>query len=218
MTTPAALATTQPTSATAQSRATLSQNFETFLTLLTAQLQNQDPLSPVDSNQFTQQLVQYSQVEQQIQTNETLKGLVDQQRTNSAAAAVGYLGRSAEIAGAAATLTKDGAQWSYQLAAGALSTRLAVLDGSGRTVFETAGNTAAGDHAFAWDGATAQGARAPAGTYRLQVTSIDGKGEAISTTIAQRVRITGVDFASNTPRISTTQGDFDLAAVRRVFE
>ena len=69
-------------------RARLSDNYDTFLVLLTAQLQNQDPLAPMDSTQFTQQLVQFSQVEQQIRTNEQLQSLVGQYQAASAGAAL----------------------------------------------------------------------------------------------------------------------------------
>ena len=80
-------------------RTRLSDNYDTFLVLLTAQLQNQDPLAPMDSTQFTQQLVQFSQVEQQIRTNEQLEGLVGQYQAASAGAALSYLGKSAIIEG-----------------------------------------------------------------------------------------------------------------------
>jgi len=57
---------------TTASKASLSQDFDDFLQLLTTQLQNQDPLNPMDSNEFTNQLVQFSQVEQQINSNQKL--------------------------------------------------------------------------------------------------------------------------------------------------
>src|ERR1700754_3933826 len=82
-------------STAATDRNTLASNYDTFLVLLTAQLQNQDPLAPMDSTQFTQQLVQFSQVEQQIRTNEQLEGLVGQYKASSAGAALSYLGREA---------------------------------------------------------------------------------------------------------------------------
>src|SRR5262249_24808938 len=81
----------------ASAQATLSANFSTFLTLLTSQLQNQDPLSPMDSTQFTQQLVQFSQVEQQIKTNSNLESLAAQFQAASASSALSYLGQSAVI-------------------------------------------------------------------------------------------------------------------------
>src|SRR6478736_8350029 len=75
----------------------LSSNFSTFLTLLTTQLKNQDPTSPMDSNAFTQQLVMYSQVEQQIDTNTNLKTLIGQNTTNAGAMAAAYLGKKVSV-------------------------------------------------------------------------------------------------------------------------
>src|ERR1700742_4679470 len=75
----------------------LAGNFDTFLTLLTTQLQNQDPMNPMDSNQFTQQLVEFSQVEQQIDTNDNLKSLISLGQSRSTADAVGYLGKAVTI-------------------------------------------------------------------------------------------------------------------------
>src|SRR5437588_7493950 len=83
----------------------LSGNFSTFLTLLTTQLKNQDPTSPMDSNQFTQQLVMYSQVEQQIGTNDNLKTLISQGGSNAAAMTTGYLGKKVSITNGNASLT-----------------------------------------------------------------------------------------------------------------
>ena len=72
----------------------MSSNFDTFLTLLTTQLQNQDPLSPMDSNQFTQQLVQFSQVEQQINSNKNLESLISLTKNQTSVDAVSYLGKT----------------------------------------------------------------------------------------------------------------------------
>src|SRR5271154_1591718 len=103
MTTAAANATTPTTNTSSSTNNSamqqLSGNMNTFLTLLTTQLQHQDPLSPMDSTQFTQQLVEYSQVEQQINTNTNLTNLISLQQTNSGAAAVGYLGKEVTATG-----------------------------------------------------------------------------------------------------------------------
>src|ERR1700734_3492026 len=95
-------ASTNPTSSTGTGSSTtgnsamdqLSGNFDTFLQLLTTQLQNQDPLDPMDSNQFTQQLVEFSQVEQQINTNTNLQTLITQGTTNASAITTSYLGKN----------------------------------------------------------------------------------------------------------------------------
>ena len=85
---PAPAATSASTSASAAT--SLASNFDTFLTILTAQIQNQDPLAPMDSSKFTEQLVQFSGVEQQIKSNSQLETLVKATNSNAGAALSGY--------------------------------------------------------------------------------------------------------------------------------
>src|ERR1700742_516134 len=91
----------------------LSSNFSTFLTLLTTQLKDQDPTSPMDSSQFTQQLVEYSQVEQQIDTNDNLKTLISQGQSQGSAMATTYLGKKVTITNGQSPLTNSKATWDY---------------------------------------------------------------------------------------------------------
>src|ERR1700722_1542576 len=91
----------------------LSGNFDTFLTLLTTQLKNQDPTSPMDSSTFTQQLVEYSQVEQQINTNTNLQTLITQGQSNGSAMATSYLGKNVTVTGGAGALSQGTANWTY---------------------------------------------------------------------------------------------------------
>ena len=91
----------------------LASNFETFLTLLTSQLKNQDPLSPVDSNQFTAQLTQMAGVEQQLLTNDLLKSLVSAQGGGGLAGAANYIGKEATAAWSATKFTDGEAEWNY---------------------------------------------------------------------------------------------------------
>src|SRR5262245_6719565 len=121
----------------ANDRTRLSDNYDTFLVLLTAQLQNQDPLAPMDSTQFTQQLVQFSQVEQQIRTNEQLESLVGHYQAASAGAALSYLGRDAIIAADETYLAGGVANWAYKLPEAAQSLTLQVRDASGRVVYSS---------------------------------------------------------------------------------
>ena len=91
--------------------ATLAGNFQTFLTLLTTQLQNQNPLSPLDTNQFTQQLVEFAGVQQQLNTNDSLATLVSLQQTTQSTQALGFVGKTAVVAGDTALLTNGKASW-----------------------------------------------------------------------------------------------------------
>ena len=117
-------ATTASTSTTATARTSLATNFQTFLTLLTTQLQNQDPTSPMDSNQFTQQLVMYSQVEQQLSTNDKLDSLISLGTNQSTNLAMSYLGKSVVLSDGSGQLADSAASWTYGLANDASATTL----------------------------------------------------------------------------------------------
>ena len=184
-------------------RTRLSDNYDTFLVLLTAQLQNQDPLSPMDSTEFTQQLVQFSQVEQQIRTNEQLESLVAHYQAASAGTALSYLGRDAIIESDTATLAGGQAAWSYNLASTADSVRLEVRDSHNKTLYSQSGDVTAGDHLFTWDGTTTSGDVAPDGPYKLVVTALDDASESVEATINVRDRIIGVDFTGDSPMVLT---------------
>jgi flagellar basal-body rod modification protein FlgD len=114
-TVPSSATTPSTTSATASSTTlgNIAGNFDTFLTLLTTQLQHQDPLSPLDTNQFTQQLVQFASVEQQINMNTSLSTLISLQQTEQATAALGFIGATVVVGGNTAQLANGQATWNY---------------------------------------------------------------------------------------------------------
>lgn len=212
--------TTAAASTTAQSstlaRAKLSDNFDTFLTLLTAQLANQDPLNPVDSAQFTQQLVQYSQVEQQIETNDQLKSLLGQNASSNGAAAVAYIGKNVVIESDLAQLSGGAAQWSYQADGASGPVHLEVQDETGRSLFSKDVPAAAGQQLFNWDGRDSSGRLQADGRYRLVVTAKDSDGAAITPTLSVFERVTGIDFSSTTPNLITTSGARAFDSIRTV--
>ncbi|WP_298744994.1 flagellar hook capping FlgD N-terminal domain-containing protein [uncultured Brevundimonas sp.] len=174
----------------------LASNFETFLALLTSQLKNQDPLSPVDSNQFTAQLTQMAGVEQQLLTNDLLKSLVAAQGGGGLAGAANYIGKDATAGWSAARFTAGEARWSYELAANAASVRLEVLDASGNVVWSgTPPDRTAGVHDFAWDGRATSGNDGQEGqVYSLRVAAEDPAGGSVDAQVLTRGRVTGVEM------------------------
>ncbi len=202
----------------ANSRTRLSDNYDTFLVLLTAQLQNQDPLAPMDSTQFTQQLVQFSQVEQQIRTNEQLEGLVGQYQASSAGAALAYLGNDAIIESAQTTFDGDEANWDYTFDGAPQNVTLEVKNAQGRTVYTTTGQTGPGEHLFTWDGTTTGGDAAPNGVYKLVVNADDADDKAVNSTITVRETIRGVDFSGANPLVITVSGSRTLDSIRAVID
>ncbi len=182
-----------PQTASSVASSKLAENFDTFLNLLTAQLQNQDPLSPMESNEFVSQLVQFSQVEQAISSNKSLETLIDLQTTNQATSALGYIGSVVEAVGKFAPLKDDLAEFTYTLKEGVESTRLIVQDEIGNVVFSTSGDTTTGKHNFAWNGIDSTGNRAPDGTYQLTATATGKDGAPIALATTAFGRVTGIE-------------------------
>jgi flagellar basal-body rod modification protein FlgD len=200
--TSAASATTASTaSQAADASKSLSSNFDTFLTLLTTQLKNQDPLQPMDSNQFTQQLVQFSQVEQQINANKNLESLISLTKSQTATAAVGYLGKTLTLSDGTAALVNGQAKWTYTLPSTASSARLVVTDAKGHAVYSTDGETDSGAHTFTWDGKDATGFSLPAGSYKLKVVAQGADGGAIDSDISSQGTIDEVDLSGTEPTL-----------------
>ena len=219
--------TVSPTSSTANTPATsqtnaadsmaqLSGNFSTFLTLLTTQLKNQDPTSPMDSNQFTQQLVMYSQVEQQIQSNDNLKTLISQGTTSASSMATTYLGKKVSVTNGEASLSGGVATWTYSLNATAATNQLTVSNASGKIVYAGKGETAAGTHTLAWDGKDSNGNALPDGPYKLTVTAADANKTAITASVASAGVVGQIDLTRGTPLLvvgNMELGLGDIAAV-----
>ncbi len=193
----------------------LASNFETFLTLLTSQLKNQDPLSPVDSNQFTAQLTQMAGVEQQLLTNDLLKGLLAAQGGGGLASAATYIGKEATAAWSATKLTDGKATWSYELATNAASATLQVLDGTGKVVWSGAApDRTTGVHDFTWDGKATSGNDGQNGQlYSLRVVAQDSAGGPIDSQVLTRGRITGVEMYDGVPYLTVGNSILPLSTV-----
>ena len=163
-------------------------NFETFLSLLTAQLRNQDPLSPVDSNEFTGQLTQMAGVEQQLLTNDLLTSLLAAQQGTGLTTAATYIGKEATAVWSATRIEDGAASWSYELAGEASEVTLQVLDGSGNVVWSGEGpGKTDGVHDFTWNGQTTGGGQvADGGVYTLKVVAKDGAGKAVDNQVLIR--------------------------------
>lgn len=200
--------------ATTKGIASLADNFNTFLSLLTTQLKNQDPTSPLDSNQFTQQLVQMTGVEQQLNSNTLLKQLVSN-TSNGISTAVSLIGKNVKAASDTANLSNGQAQWTYNLPAGAADLKVEVVDSGGNVLHaEAPSNRTAGDHAFSWNGKDLSGKQLPnGGTYTLRVTATDANGATLATTNYVEGVVTGVTQANGATSITVNGGPVDWAKV-----
>src|ERR1700720_2202563 len=119
-------------------------NFQSFLTLLTTQLKNQNPLDPLDTNQFTQQLVEFAGVQQQLNTNSQLTTLVSLQQTAQSTQALTFVGKTAVVKGDTAALTNSSATWQLSVPTNSNVT-VNITNSSGQTVYtKTFSSVAAG--------------------------------------------------------------------------
>lgn len=184
------------------SAASLADDFDTFLQLLTTQLQHQDPLDPMDSNQFVEQLVSFTEVEQSIETNQSLEELIALQSSNQAVAALGLMGETVEVQSDSGMLTNDGTTFTYTLPSSAASTQLLIANESGQTVHLATGNNAAGKHVFAWDGTDTTGVPLPNGVYRFTVAARDSQNEIIETSTGVIGIVDGVESSDSGVQLS----------------
>ena len=194
----------------------LNANFDTFLKLLTTQLRNQDPLDPLDTEKFTSQLVQFSQVEQSIETNTHLEALLALQAGGARDSAISLVGRTATFATDLAAHAGGGAAWTYELAAPAAETRLAIRDAAGRIVATLDGAREKGAHAVSWNGVRDDGTAAAPGVYRLVVEARDGAGAAAPVRIETTLRVDAASFADGRTLLETAAGKLPLDAIARV--
>ena len=196
---PATSAPTSTSSTSSGDASLLGSNLNTFLTLLTTQLKNQDPTSPMDTNQFTQQLVQFSAVEQQINTNNNLKTLISLQTSSEAISALPMVGKTIQYSESTAPLSNGQASFTYTLPTDAAAANLLVEDANGQIVYQTTAATSAGAHSFLWNGQNVAGTTSPNGAYSLAVVAADASGKAISATVTAAGTVDGVSVDNNVP-------------------
>ncbi len=175
---------------------TASNSYNTFLTLLTTQLQHQDPLNPTNTDQFTSEMIQLSGVEQELQTNQTLASMATDLNTISAANGLGYIGKTVSASGATVPIQNGSANWTYDLNSAAQNVALSVKDSSGNTVWTGSGDASSGQHSFSWNGATASSGTLSSGDYTLVVAATDASGNPVTTTTGIVGTVTGVDTST----------------------
>lgn len=185
-------------SATDAAKDKLTSDYTTFLKLLTTQLQNQDPTNPMDSAQFTQQLVQYSQVEQQIKSNEKLDALLAAQNSAGVGSSLGYLGKTIEMDGAyLSTDATSGGSFNYTLSDVATTATIKIYNESGTLVRTSTGSGTLGKHTVTWDGKDDDGHQLPAGVYGVSVTATNSSGASVTTKVSTNGKVDGVEKDSS---------------------
>lgn len=160
----------------------LATDFNDFLVLLTVQLQNQDPLSPMDTTEFTNQLVAFAGVEQQINTNQKLDSLVSLGLGNALGSAQSYVGKEISYISSEFNHIGTPSKIKYSLGAEAVTSKLSIYDEAGKVVYSVEAGKSPGVHDFIWDGTLTAGGKAESGTYEVKIDALDINGEAIQAT------------------------------------
>jgi flagellar basal-body rod modification protein FlgD len=180
-------------------RARIADDFQQFLLLLTTQLENQDPTEPLDTNEFTAQLVQFAGVEQQLATNSNLEKMINLAQQSRIESGVAYIGKAIDSEGNAGFLVNNRAAFVYELPNTAKEVRVSIMNESNQVVFSGTGSTIRGKNLVSWDGVgnigAANGRQLPSGLYYISVraTGQDGK-EMTGTKTYTTGRVTAANF------------------------
>jgi flagellar basal-body rod modification protein FlgD len=186
------------TGKTAASRAMIADNFETFLALLTTQLQHQNPLDPLDTNQFTQQLVSFAGVEQQLRTNDSLEALIKLSKVGQDATALSFVGLNVTAEGSVSELRDGLAVW-YLTSPSPAQATISIQDQNGSTVFTETKTLDATTQAYQWNGRTSTGTLAPAGSYKIVINASDASGQTVAVGTSFSGVVDQVDVSGEEP-------------------
>jgi len=191
-------------------------NFQSFLQLLTTQLQNQNPLDPLDTNQFTQQLVEFAGVQQQLNTNSSLATLVSLQQTAQSTQALTFVGKTATVGGATATMTNSQANWALDVPKNC-TLSITVANKSGQTVFTgnysaTAGNA----QPFTWNGKGNDGTQWPDGQYTLTATAQDASGNSVAISTDVQGVVSSVDLTQTPPLLTIGGQTYTISQIKGI--
>ena len=201
--------------AEAANKTTLAGNFDAFLRLLTTQLKNQNPLEPLDTNQFTQQLVQFAGVEQQINMNQQLTTLVALQKATQTTSAMSFLGSTATVDGTTTKLASGAASWSFAVDKPSTAT-INIKSATGALAYSGSYPLTAGTQNFNWDGRGNNGVKWPDGDYNLSVIAKDASGNPVAVATEVRGMVDGVDLTQNPPVLKIGGQSFSLDKIKQV--
>jgi len=193
----------------------IASNFTTFLTLLTTQLKNQNPLDPLDTNQFTQQLVEFAQVEQQMKSNDQLTSLVSLEKSAQASTALAYVGATVVVDGSTAALSNGQATWSLNVSKPSTAT-ITIKDSTGQNVYTGTVGVNPGTQTFTWNGQGNDGQTWPNGNYTLTATAVDANNQTAAISTEVQAVVDSVDLSQDPPVMSINGQNYTLDKIKRV--
>lgn len=192
----------------------IADNFQTFLTLLTTQLQNQNPLDPLDTNQFTQQLVQFAGVEQQLKSNDQLKSLIEIEKSAQSTQALVYVGNTVAVDGSKAQFDKS-ATWNLTAPKGT-NANITITTSTGQTAYSGNFTLSQSNASFVWDGKGNDGTQWPPGTYTLTATGKDSSGSDVAISTEIQGMVDSVDLTASPPLLSIGGQTYTTDKIKRV--
>jgi flagellar basal-body rod modification protein FlgD len=191
-------------------------NFQSFLTLLTTQLQNQNPLDPLDTNQFTQQLVEFAGVQQQLNTNDSLATLVSLQQTAQSTQALGFVGKTAVVNGSTAALTNSSATWELSIPTNS-TVNVTIASSTGQTVFSGSYAVTAGNNQpFVWNGQGSDGTQYSSGNYTLTATAKDSSNNTVAVTTQVQGVVSSVDLTQSPPLLTIDGQTYTVSQIQSI--
>ena len=155
----------------------------------------------MDTNQFTQQLVQFAQVEQQLKSNDRLDAIAGSAKNSETASLSSYIGKSITTDGISSDLGSAGASWNLSSPREARKATITIHDSKNNVVFTQAQHLVAGAQNFSWDGRTISGLKAPYGPYSVTIDAVDATGQKIIVDTAVGGKVDGVDLAGSSPTL-----------------
>jgi flagellar basal-body rod modification protein FlgD len=223
MTTTAATPTTTSTTSTGQAAGVvgsqqLSGDFNTFLTLLTTQLQNQDPLSPMDTSQFTSQLVEFASVEQQVNMNTNLQALMSMQQTSDSLQALQLVGANVTINSNTATLseaTGSPATWGFSSPSPATGA-VTITSSTGQVAFTGTMPLSAGSQTYTWNGQGNNGVSWPDGNYTLSINAVGANGQPVTVTTQVQGTISSVNVSQTPLQVTVGGQNYPISAIQSI--
>ena len=214
--TPVSNATANAATTTGADNQMIASNFTTFLQLLTTQLKNQNPLDPLDTNQFTQQLVQFAQVEQQMKSNDQLATLVSMDKSAQQTTALAYVGASVVVDGSTSNVSNGQGNWSFNVTKPSTATVTIKDDLTGQTAYTGSFAVNPGNQSFGWDGKGNDGKQWPDGNYTLSVTAVDANKQTVAISTEVTAVVDSVDLTQDPPLLSINGQNFSLDKIKRI--
>lgn len=198
-----------------KSLSSLSDNYTMFLSLLTTQLQNQSPLDPMDADQFTSQLVQYSSVEQLIKMNANFEDMKTSMESSNLANLVNYVGTNVTVNAATKPITDGKVEWTINAAKSGTAT-ITIKDAAGKTVLTRTESLKAGDNPFSWNGKGDDGKTYTDGSYTIGVSAKTAAGSNIKTTTDITGKVDSLEWSDGIPYLSIGGTKYLTSAVVKI--